>query len=720
MELEVSKNNLRDFCKTKYSEIELTGLDGVFDYMKENSSIFQFKNHEKCFQIAKILASDLSLGFSSVCASVIYCYCTNPSAAYESIEKKMGSEVASIFIGVTKIPFLDIKKFSAQSENFIKLLLTISEDIRGILIKLAEVIYKMRFIEQFGDDERKEILTMSSILFAPLSHRLGLYALKTEMEEMVLKYSKPEIFRSIAQKLNETKAKRDKYIADFISPLKALLAKNKIDCEIKGRPKSIYSIWNKMNKQGVDFEEVYDLFAIRIITKSDLENEKQDCWRVYSLITDLYTSNPHRLRDWISTPKSSGYESLHATVIGPENNWVEVQIRTTRMDEIAEKGQAAHWKYKESSTKQSGDNWMSKVRELLQKPDDVLQKENSDAKAALYTDEIFIFTPKGDLRKSKRDYTVLDFAFEIHTEIGAKCTGAMVNDKFCSIRQVLKNGDVVKVMTSKTQHPQYQWLEFVKSTKVKQKIKKALKEEEYKGLELGKDLIKQKFSQMKLAFNDENIAKVVSSFSLKNPQELYQGLADGKIDIHKVKKAFNEQIEQKLESLNDLKTNTEFLENTIFSKSDKVDFLLIDNNLSTIDYQFAKCCNPIRGDAVFGFVTVSKGTKIHKTICPNAKDLVIKFPYRVIKAQWTHYDENASFIATIRITGRDSMGVASHITQIISTELKLNMKSVSITEKKNSMFDGMIVVYVKGTQQLDAVIERIKRVKDILEVTRVN
>ena len=490
-----------------------------------------------------------------------------------------------------------------------------------------------------------------------------------------------------------------------------------ISCEIKGRPKSIYSIWNKMKKQGVEFDEVYDKFAIRIIIDTDLSQEKAKCWQVYSIITDKYVPNPRRLRDWISAPKASGYESLHTTVIGPDEKWVEVQIRTRRMDEIAEKGQAAHWKYKENKAGQAKADWLSKIREALEKPDKFFEKDSDKDKASLYTDEIFVFTPDGDLKRLHKGYTVLDFAFSIHTAIGEKCTGAIVNGKIENIRHVLKNGDEVKVLTSKSQKPKYEWLEIVKSSRAKAKIKRVIKAEAYKDLDAGKEAVKQKLSQLKIEFNDFHINQLIEYFGFKSAFDFYQAVGEGKLDIHKIKKAFSDISEK--ENIEKQENETELrILNKKLGKESGHDYLIIENNLQTVDYHFAKCCNPIPGDEIFGFVTVSKGTKIHKKTCPNAKDMYARFPYRIVEAKWNTQKESGAFNVQLFISGKDKVGMINTITEIISKEFKLNLRALTIHPRKNNMFEGIIISSVNNSKQLNDLIERLKKIEDVYEVKR--
>jgi guanosine-3',5'-bis(diphosphate) 3'-pyrophosphohydrolase len=691
----------------------------AIEFAKQENSDLNLLNVKLsgAFIISKICIREINLDDAIVITCILYFTIPAEKIDLKKLDEVFGQRVKNILHGLIKTSDIQLGKLSIQAENFIKLLLTISPDITSILVKLAEMLYLIRNLKNEEVERQVKIASVVSALYAPIAHRLGLYSIKTEMEDLSMKYLHPKVYKDIAKKLEQTKAYRDKYIKSFIHPLKKELDKQKIKCEIKGRPKSIHSIWNKTRTQGVDFEEVYDKFAIRVIIDSEPENEKTDCWRVYSIITDWYKPNPHRLRDWISSPKSSGYESLHTTVIGPEQKWVEVQIRTVRMDEIAEKGHAAHWKYKEKK-EGSGSDWLAQIREALEKPEQLTDDEHDKNKAMLYTDEIFLFTPDGDLKKSRTGYTVLDFAFSIHSDVGEMCTGAIVNDKIVSIKQELKNGDHIKILTTKNQKPRYEWLEIVKSQRAKAKIKRVLKSTNYKDSELGKDIVKHKLSQLKIEFNDVNINKLSEQLAFKTSLELYQAAGSGKFDITRIKKAFAE-IDAQTEKAKENKeqSNIEVSEDNLVESKD---FLIIENNLQTIDYQMAKCCNPIPGDEIFGFVTVSKGTKIHKRNCSNAKDMISRFPYRVIKAKWNNEAEMSKFMVQLRIIGRDNIGVTASITEIISKEFKLNLRGITIHPRKDNMFEGIIVTTVHNKKQLDDLINRLKRVEDVTNVMRIS
>ncbi len=702
-----------DFSESSFSLlweylVQISGNEKEIDEEKLNYAL----------EIAKISTSEINLDYTVLQATFIYVFSYNKANFdYEQIETRFGKEIADIVSGLLKIPVIQLDKLNIQAEKFINLLLTISTDVRSILIKLAEMLYKIRNLKEKERSEQIKTASEVSVLYAPIAHRLGLYAIKTEMEDLSMKYLHPEIYKDIAKKLEATKAARNNYIEQFINPLKKELSKQGIKCEIKGRPKSIFSIWNKMKKQGVEFDEVYDKFAIRIIIDTDLSQEKAKCWQVYSIITDKYVPNPRRLRDWISAPKASGYESLHTTVIGPEEKWVEVQIRTRRMDEIAEKGQAAHWKYKENKAGQGAGDWLSKIREILEKPDKSFEHDSDKDKAMLYTDEIFVFTPAGDLKKLHKGYTVLDFAFSIHTNIGEKCTGAIVNGKLENIRHILKNGDEVKVLTAKNQKPKYEWLEIVKSPRAKAKIKRIIKAEAYQDLDFGKEAVKQKLSQLKIDFNDVHINLLVDYFGYKSALDFYQAVGEGKLDIHKIKKAFSDLSEKETNEKEEQETELRIL-NKNLNHPHTDDYLIIDNSLQTVDYHLAKCCNPIPGDDIFGFITVSKGTKIHKKNCPNAKDMFSRFPYRIVEAHWNNQKETGGFNVQLHISGKDKVGMINTITEIIAKEFKLNLRALTIHPRKNNLFEGVIITSVNNSKQLNNLIDRLKKIEDVYEVKR--
>lgn len=668
-------------------------------------------------EVARIAVEEIGLGTTSVICALLHDVVEDTDITLDQIEKEFGNIVARIIDGLTKISGLYNKSTNSsdQAENFRKMLLTLADDVRVILIKLADRLHNMRTLESMPKEKQLKIASETAYLFAPLAHRLGLYAVKSELEDLSLKYTEAEVYRDIARKLRETRSKRDRFIRDFIEPLSIEIEKTGLKFDIKGRPKSINSIWNKMKKQGIEFEEVYDLFAIRIILESNGESEKPDCWRVYSIITDIYQPNPNRLRDWVSTPKANGYESLHTTVMGPGGRWVEVQVRTRRMDEIAEKGFAAHWKYKDQTSDNAFDEWLTRIREVLENPEPNALEFIDNFKLQLYAKDLFVFTPKGDLIKLQAGATALDFAFEIHTDIGMKCIGAKVNHKIVPLSYQLQNGDQVEILTSNIQKPKSDWLNFVTSAKAKSKIKQALKELKRENADLGKDILQRKLKQWKVNFSDETIQKIIGHFKLNSTLDLYYFIATEKIDLAQVKSILTKPEKPSSRNINRIDENN--FESLVKSNSTKnEDMLIIDDKIGKIDYTLAQCCNPIPGDDIFGFVTVSEGIKIHRVSCPNAVQLLSKYGYRVVKAKWTRASE-VSFLAGIRITGLDDIGIISGISTVISTDLKVNMRSISVVSN-DGMFEGDIMVYVHDTHHLDVLMRKLKEVRGVLKVSR--
>ena len=665
--------------------------------------------------VAQIAAEEIGLGTTSIVCALLHDVVEDTNVTLEEIEQEFGKKVAKIIDGLTKISGVFDTNSSLQAENFRKMLLTLADDVRVILIKLADRLHNMRTLESMPRDKQLKISSETVYLYAPLAHRLGLYAIKSEMEDLSMKYMERETYQFIKNKLNEKKTEREKFIRDFIEPVKKVLISQGLDADLFGRPKSIHSIWSKMKKKSVPFEEVYDLFAIRVILDSTPENEKADCWKAYSIVTDLYRPNPDRLRDWISSPKANGYESLHTTVMGPRGQWVEVQIRTKRMNEIAEKGFAAHWKYKESSTDSGLDQWVQKVRDMLKNPESNALEFLDDFKMNLFSDEIFIFTPRGALIQLPLNATALDFAFEIHTDVGASCIGAKVNHKLVPLSYKLQNGDQVEIITSSKQVPKEDWLNFVVTAKAKSKIKSALKEEKRKIAEDGKEILERKLKSLKITYNSENIHKISYFFKLSSTQDLFFNVAKGLIDMKDLKEY--QQSEKVIENKPQDKIDSEQLQGLLRNiKAKDSDILLIGEDMQKIDYKLANCCNPIPGDDVFGFITVSDGIKIHRTNCPNAAKLMANYGYRVVKARWTNQQELA-FLTGLRITGIDDVGLINRLTTVISNDFKVNMRSITV-DSDNGIFEGSIMVYVNDTEHLDNLIKKLKTVNGVTAVTR--
>lgn len=669
--------------------------------------------------VALICAEEIGLGTTSVVCALLHDVVEDTDLTLDDIRGLFGDKEAKIIDGLTKISGVFDQGSSLQAENFRKMLLTLSDDVRVILIKLADRLHNMRTLDSMKRDKQLKIASETLYLYAPLAHRLGLNAIKTELEDLGLKYTEPELFNDIEHRLKESEPERKKFISKFIVPIKEILEEQGLKAKIIGRPKSIYSIYNKIKNKGVPFEEIYDLFAIRIIIDTPPENEKTDSWRVYSIVTDFYHPNPDRLRDWISTPKANGYESLHTTVMGPEGKWVEVQIRTVRMDELAEKGYAAHWKYKDSANESQLDDWIRKIREVLESPEENAMEFLDDFKLNLFAEEIFAFTPKGEMKTLPINATALDFAFEIHTKVGEKCIGAKVNHKLVPLSYKLKSGDQVEVLTSNKQVPKEDWLGYVVTARAKSKIKNALKEERRRISEDGREILERKFKHIKIDFTVSNINELTTYFKLPSSQELFYRIAVGNINIKHLKDFHQEHGKIVHKSGNIKKAETaQSLEQMVTAARGKSDMLVIGENLNKIDYNLSPCCTPIPGDDVFGFITIHEGIKIHRVNCPNAIQLLSNYAYRVVKAKWTS-QELISFLSGIKITGIDEVGLVNNITKIISNELNVNMRSISF-DTNDGTFEGTVMVFVHDTNHLTELMKKLKKVNGVLTVTRVD
>ncbi len=665
--------------------------------------------------VAQIAAEEIGLGTTSIVCALLHDVVEDTDITLEDIEREFGKKTAKIIDGLTKISGVFDTNSSLQAENFRKMLLTLADDVRVILIKLADRLHNMRTMDFMPRHKQLKIASETIYLYAPLAHRLGLYAIKSELEDLSMKYLDPDTYKFIAKKLNEKKAERALFIKKFVEPIDEIVHEQGLVADVYGRPKSIHSIWNKMKKKNIPFEEVYDLFAIRIILDSAPENEKADCWKAYSIVTDLYRPNPDRLRDWVSSPKGNGYESLHTTVMGPRGQWVEVQIRTQRMNEIAEKGFAAHWKYKESSNDNGLDQWIQKVREMLNNPEANALDFLDDFKMNLFSDEIFIFTPKGALIQLPLGATALDFAFEIHTDVGATCIGAKVNHKLVPISYKLQNGDQVEIITSSKQTPKEDWLNVVVTAKAKSKIKSSLKEEKRKIAENGKEILERKLKSLKITYNTDNLQKLSYFFKLPSTQELFVNVALGKIELKDIKEYLSSEKEVESRAPERPENLTVDMVKTKIKGAEN-DILLIGEDQQKIDYTLAACCNPIPGDDVFGFVTVSEGIKIHRTNCPNAAQLMSNYGYRVVKAKWNKQQE-LTFLTGLRIVGIDDVGLINNITRVISTDFKVNMRSITV-DTNEGIFDGSIMIFVNDTEHLENLIKNLLKVRGVTGVTR--
>lgn len=673
-------------------------------------------------QTALLELEEIGMKRDCVLSILLYNSVVNGSLTIEQIKTQYGAGIAHIIHGLVRIHELYKKSPVIESENFRNLLLSFAEDMRVILIMISERVVLMRQIRDTDHmEEQQRVAEEASYLYAPLAHKLGLYKLKSELEDLSLKYLEHDAYYMIKEKLNETKRSRDAYIEKFIAPIAEKLDAMGIKCHIKGRTKSIHSIWQKMKKQQCGFEGIYDLFAIRIIIDSPLSEEKMQCWQTYSLITDMYTPNPKRLRDWLSVPKSNGYESLHITVLGPEQKWVEVQIRTERMDEIAEKGLAAHWRYKGIKGDTGIDDWLNNIRAALEHNDNLQLMDQF--KMDLYEDEVFVFTPKGDLLKFPKGATVLDFAYHIHSGVGNKCVGGKVNGRNVSIREVLHSGDTVEILTQNSQKPKQDWLNIVQSARAKAKIRLALKETQVKEGVFAKEMLERKFRNRKIELEESTLYHLISKMGFKETSDFYKQLVDEKIDINDVidrylaerEREANQKIGTATRSAEEFVLDTDN-DTSRFRAKASDDELVIDSNLKGVDYSLAQCCHPIYGDQIFGFVTVNGGIKIHCNNCPNAPELRKRFGYRIVKARWSGKG-TSQYNITLRIVGNDDLGIVNNITSIISKEQKIFMKSINI-DSHDGLFSGNLNVLIDDTSKLEALLKKLRTVKGVKSVTR--
>lgn len=670
--------------------------------------------------VAQITVQEIGLGVTSAVCALLHDTVEDTELSLEDIEREFGTQCAHIIDGLTKISTVleETNTSTKQAENFKKILLTLAEDPRVILIKLADRLHNMRTLDSMSREKQLKISSETTFIYSPLAHRLGLYNIKSEMEDLTLKYTEPEVYFDIAQKLRESKRERTRYINEFIKPVKERLGAEAFDFEIFGRPKSIHSIWNKMKTKGVTFEEVYDLFAIRIILKSKPEHEKADCWRAYSIITDFYMPSTERLRDWLSKPKSNGYEALHTTVMGPGGRWVEIQIRSKRMNEIAEKGLAAHWKYKEGATQESNfDQWFNQIRELLGNSDTNTLDFLQDFKLNLFSEEIYVYTPKGDLKILPAGASALDFAFSIHTDIGSRCIGAKVNYKLVPISHKLRTGDQVEIITSSKQKPSEDWLNFVITAKAKAKVKDALKEEKRQIAQEGKDLLERKLSRKGAPLNLHNINELTQYYKMPSSLDLFFHVARKNIDLQELRHfTLNGD---KLEAPKPEKPSKPPVDEEGTKKQPPrkdAELIIFGESSDRIEYKLAQCCKPIPGDDVFGFITASEGLKIHRTNCPNAAQLLSHYGHRVVKTKWAKNKE-ISFLTGLRIIGLDDVGVINKITNIVSGELKINISALTI-ESQEGLFEGIIKVFIHDKEELDELANRLGKLDGIQSVSR--
>ena len=687
--------------------------------------MFAFTYEEKkkmASQTAEILREEIGLKGDALQAVMLIPEVDEGNLTLEEVEAQYGPQVSRILHGLNRIQQLYQKNPVIESENFRNLLLSFAEDMRVILIMIADRVNLMRQIRDTKNVEAKlEVSQEAAYLYAPLAHKLGLYKLKSELEDLSLKYLEHDAYYMIREKLSETKASRDAYIAAFIRPVEEKVKAAGIKCHIKGRTKSIHSIWEKMKKQKCGFEGIYDLFAIRIIIDCPEDKEKMQCWQAYSIVTDMYQPNPKRLRDWLSVPKSNGYESLHITVLGPEQKWVEVQIRTERMDEIAERGVAAHWRYKGVKGEGGLDEWLTGIRNMLEHSDGL--EAMDQFKMDLYEDEVFVFTPRGDLYKFPVGATVLDFAYHIHSKLGNQCTGGRINGKVVSIRQLLKSGDQVEILTSSQQKPRQEWLSIVKTSRAKSKIRLALKETQVKEGLFAKEMLERKFKNRKIEQEEATMFHVIKKLGFKEVSDFYKQIADGQLDVNTVIDKYVElkEGEKVVTGDNMARSASEFdLDESRFSQMNAHmtdDTLVIDRDLKGLDYQLARCCHPIYGDPIFGFVTINGGIKIHRQDCPNAPELRRRYGYRIVKAKWSGKG-SSQYSITLRVIGNDDIGIVNNLTSIISKDERLVLRSINI-DSHDGLFSGNLVVMLEDTSRLEALIKKLRTVKGVKQVERI-
>lgn len=674
-------------------------------------------------QTALITVEEIGLNRASVVSILLHECVAMGAVSLDEVREEYGDDVANIIKGLLRVNELYAKNPSIETENFRDLLLSFAEDMRVIFIIIANRVNLMRQLKGRGtDDERQRVANEAAHLYAPLAHKLGLYLVKRELEDLSLKFLEPDVYYMIKDKLNATREARDQYIANFIAPIDEKLKASGLKFHIKGRTKSIHSIWQKMKKQKCKFEGIYDLFAIRIILDSDFEKEKQDCWQVFSIVTDMYRPNPKRLRDWLSVPKSNGYESLHITVMGPQGKWVEIQIRTERMDEIAERGLAAHWRYK--GVKDSGsklEDWLKDIRQALETHAESDESLVDRFKVDLYSDEVFVFTPKGDLFKLPKGSTVLDFAFVIHTNVGSHCTGGKVNGKNVHIRTKLQSGDQVEILTSPKQMPKRDWLNVAVTPKARTKIRQSINEQEMKASTFAKEMLERKFKNKKIEPEESVMMRLVKKLGYKHVLEFYKAIAEEILDVNTIIEQYQEIVER---DNNPAAFATEQRSADLYVQSmhedmtkESQDVLVLDNNLKGVDYSLAKCCNPIYGDDVFGFVTVNRGIKVHRTDCPNAQALHEKMGYRVLRARWAGKG-NKQYPVTLYVVGHDDIGIVNNITSIIGKEKNVVLRSISVQSSEDGLFSGSLVVMIDDQKQLNQMIKKISTVKGVKKVSR--
>lgn len=668
--------------------------------------------------VAKIVANDIGLGATSIAAALLHDVVEDTQYSLEYVEKEFGVKIAHIVDGLTKISNLNKETASIQAENYRKMLLTLNDDVRVILIKIADRYHNMQTLERMPADKQARIASETLFIYAPLAHRLGLYTIKTELEDLGLKFTEPDVYYEILNKINESKIERDQYIAEFSKVVYDSLNAEGMEFEIKGRPKSIFSIRRKMMSQGVDFDEVYDKFAIRIIFKPKSKDEKHDAWKIYSIVTDHFTPNPVRLRDWMTQPKSTGYEALHTTVMGPKGHWVEVQIRSERMHEIAEKGYAAHYKYKQGEERETTiESWLNKLKDVLENTEANAMDFVENVRLNLYSKEIYTFTPNGQIKNLPKGSTAIDFAFAVHTEVGYHCRGAKINGKLVPLSRELNSGDQVEIITSPNQKPKLQWLDYAVTSRARTKIKNSLKEDEKKMGEEGKELLQRKLKSLKLNFNEKMVNDLVNYFKLRTSLDLFFRVGNGSISNPELRD-FAAQQSNALVTF--LKKGIKRPKSTYVIDEDEItnkyDLIVFGKDEETLQYSMAKCCNPIPGDKVFGFITINEGIKIHKEDCPNAIDMRAKYGYRIMKAKWIDSTQR-EFKVNINVSGIDNVGIVNNVTLVISNTMNVNIQRINI-DSEDGYFEGHIRVSVKNNSQLNEMIDNLKKIDGVMKVER--
>ena len=719
------KNLCRELIRKAQGQISLADINMIHSIIKEGILQNHYRRDKyginptiRNLNTALLLTDNIGADRNMIIAILLYNLCSSEFIPEEEIKKTFGDDIAKLIGGLLKISTLYKRQAAVESDNFHKLLLTFAEDIRVIIIMIVNRLGIMRAInhhpnEKFVNDVSNE----AKYLYAPLAHRLGLYKIKSELEDMSFKYTNRETYTQIAHKLNETKTARDKYIADFIAPVKTALEKAGLKFDIKGRTKSISSIWNKMKKQNADVKDIYDLFAIRIIIDTAIENEKAACWNAYSIVTDMYTANTSRLKDWLTIPKSNGYESLHITVNGPGNKWVEVQIRTRRMDEIAERGLAAHWKYKGIKSEGGLDEWMNNVRDMLESGNGPLELKKN-ASMHLYDKEVFVFTPKGDLYKLPAGATLLDFAFHIHSKVGSTCIGGRVDGKNQKITYKLKSGDTIEILTSSAQTPKPDWLNIVVTSKAKNKIKQSMNELSAKAADLGKEILQRRFKNRKIEMEEAMLMKTIKKMGYKTATDFFKDISTDVLNINNILETYDNIKNKESEA-----AHPETAENFVLQpqQSEDVqdnDTLIIGENIKGINYKLSKCCNPIFGDKIIGFISSEGAIKIHRTDCGNVRHLLQKYPYRKINAAWSG-KMGSQYAVNLRILGQDDIGIVTNITSLISKEKDATLRSISI-DSNDGLFQGFLVIGISDKQALNNLIIKIKNVKGVKDVQRSN